>query len=918
MDAPHLISPLLVSSFKVDRHKALKGPVRNRNSVKSLTARSFSGLTFQLQSRNKGLANKEDKSIKRNSRKKVRKKGKLNKKISSDSGLNELKCAHVSSTSNTDAKKIRVGPLPCANTLSVSVPQHKSENGLSGEHHLCNSENGLQTNFPEFSIINLNGEIEDTNSKPVSCYEEPCSSVFSETSNSVLLDSSSLGSSSDPSFNADEESTTSDISKSHDYISRKRDSSNDVLDLDISAGKANFGKQGHLEVWEKRETPVKRVPKNSTPYRVGSASSLHGRFGKENNHSVWQKVQRNDAVECKYESSRVNSVCSPSLKKNQHFDSNMLSSSEDKTQIKLEVSRKPKKKNCPRSKEYDYYSGKGQKLLDTVSRSTSKISYPRIGFQTKKSESLMFKPVQSSQFSPNESKPLENVYTNVPSLNDHSSLNLSKMFEELSAVDEGAKVDKEVYYSKKWIPIGVKDSPLTTLSQPRGESTAEIDEPDDDSRSFQITAAEEFLSDSNVLVSSINSTVMCTEQSAQTVNGSTSEECINNHAAAKRVIPEPQNLNIYASQSDLSKIVGAVNNACRAQLASEAIQMATGYPIAEFERLLLSASPVVCLTYDIISCQTCSCDRVIGSSLCKHEMPKISLGSLWQWYEKIGTYGLEVKAEDNENSKRFGGDSVDFCAYFVPFLSAVQLFRKCKGNCEHNSDGVCNTDAMEADEMYKTSEKSSNLGDLPMFSVCIEESVSVQPVDCRWSSDLELLYEFFESEQPQKRRPLFEMIKKLVKGDGPPQCRVHGDPSILDSADLHDLHPKSWYSVAWYPIYRIPDGNFRAAFLTYHSLGHLVHKSSTFDSLCRDPCIVSPVVGLQSYNAQNECWFQPRHSAHSLTTEVLNLKPEGILKERLSTLELTASLMARAVVTKGSQTLTNRQPDYEFFVSRQR
>lgn len=63
MDAPHLISPSSVSSFKVDQYKALKGPVTNRNSVKSLTARSFSGLTFQLQSQNKGLANKVSKHI---------------------------------------------------------------------------------------------------------------------------------------------------------------------------------------------------------------------------------------------------------------------------------------------------------------------------------------------------------------------------------------------------------------------------------------------------------------------------------------------------------------------------------------------------------------------------------------------------------------------------------------------------------------------------------------------------------------------------------------------------------------------------------------------------------------------------------------------------------------------------------------
>lgn len=52
------------------------------------------------------------------------------------------------------------------------------------------------------------------------------------------------------------------------------------------------------------------------------------------------------------------------------------------------------------------------------------------------------------------------------------------------------------------------------------------------------------------------------------------------------------------------------------------------------------------------------------------------------------------------------------------------------------------------------------------------------------------------------------------------------------------------YSVAWYPIYRIPDGKFRAAFLTYHSLGHLVRRNGIED------CVVSPVVGLQNYNAQ--------------------------------------------------------------------
>lgn len=162
-------------------------------------------------------------------------------------------------------------------------------------------------------------------------------------------------------------------------------------------------------------------------------------------------------------------------------------------------------------------------------------------------------------------------------------------------------------------------------------------------------------------------------------------------------------------------------------------------------------------------------------------------------------------------------------------------------------------------------------------------------------------------------------IKELVTGDGPSQCRAYGDPTKLDSVALNDLHHESWYSVAWYLIYRIPDDNFRAAFLTYHSLGHFVRQSVASDSFGLGPCVVTPVVGLQSYNAQGECWFQLRKPELTQTRENAHANYSGILKERLRTLEQTASLMARAVVPKkGNLTSVNRQPDYEFFLSRHR
>lgn len=408
-----------------------------------------------------------------------------------------------------------------------------------------------------------------------------------------------------------------------------------------------------------------------------------------------------------------------------------------------------------------------------------------------------------------------------------------------------------------------------------------------------------------------------------------------NHAGATCSTPESRSQSIFDSENQSNDIVLAVNGAHWSQLASEAIEMAAGCPIAEFERFLHSATPVLCPSHDVFSGQTCKAEQVAGISVCRDEPLNLSLGSLWQWYEKPGCYGLEVIAEDCENSKKLGIDHFEFRAYFVPSLSAVQLFRK--SPCPTGKSYVMTeTVTGEAQEMNETV-RSAGATHIPIYPIlvslphsesktvlppqnhvfdsqppssCINENEINRPVRSNLSDDIELLFEYFECEQPQQRRPLFEMIKELVRGERRSKCRAHGDPTVLELVGLQELHQSSWYSVAWYPIYRIPDGTLRAAFLTYHSLGHLVRRDPVYDSSV-DTCIVSPVVGLQSYNAQGECWFRPR-----LPEKIPTAETRGILKERLRTLEQTASLMARAVILKGSQTFANRQPDYEFFLSR--
>ncbi|KAM3319405.1 hypothetical protein P3S67_006605 [Capsicum chacoense] len=419
-------------------------------------------------------------------------------------------------------------------------------------------------------------------------------------------------------------------------------------------------------------------------------------------------------------------------------------------------------------------------------------------------------------------------------------------------------------------------------------------------------------------------------------NMCTLEQGCNNAAIAKFFNPEAKSKTLQSLENDWRNIAQAVNDAHRAQLASKAIEIGNRYPAAEFEKLLRSACPIICPSASIQTCRACFPNRATNAPLCRHEIPNVPLKNLWRWYEKHGSYGLEVKAEDNRNARQSGMDHLEFRAYFVPYLSAIQLFK---------DDRTRTLGCMEVDcKMNKISESSPNVELRSVFSVLVPQprvehsSTSLQkgglsdsgsssecsnsdlhhlPDEFKLSDDVELLFEYFESEQPQRRRPLFETIKELVSGDGPPSnCRLYGDPSILHTVSLHDLHPHSWFSVAWYPIYRIPDGNFRAAFLTYHSLGHFVHTEQSLKDIIVNASMVSPIVGLQSYNAQGECWFQPRHSADDLTEEFSDLDLHTVLRERLRTLEQTASIMSRAVRKIGSDTLVNIHPDYEFFLSR--
>ncbi|KAF8014642.1 hypothetical protein BT93_H0447 [Corymbia citriodora subsp. variegata] len=733
---------------------------------------------------------------------------------------------------------------------------------------------------------------------------------------------------------------------------------------------------------------------SSSACKMGSVGNSHQLAGKGNSYTVWQKVQQKHDHECvddMKKSCSTESKIDTSWRKGALLkqsgkvaEGNMEFRNENKQQSHPEFLRKLKRKGFLDSKiESDDHSRKG--------------SFTNMAKLEKSSASIKIRPYMNktsmpSQVNQNEGeteskfvsqKPPKTVNSDAPTLDsedakdedsslpvyrtqsnhvNHSELQssasvpclladeISILGKEVSVADCSKQKCSSGSLAQKWVPVRMKnplstdpirsDSCLrhscdatvevTTLLYPKDK----IDSNDENDIEagvicrFEESRMENYPPcDDESQFESLRNEKLCMlkEENHELVPCSFSRD-------------ESDNQKCFVVQIHQDKITRAIQEAYRIQLASEAVHLVTGRPIAEFERLLHFSSPVICQSQDRAGCKTCPRDWVVGSLLCQHERPNASLECLWQWYKKHTSYGLEVRGEDYINSNRIGIDRFSFRAYFVPYLSAVQLFKKCSSGSACSIGGALGSEL----EVNERSEKSV-LSGLPMFSLlvpqacnksagnflCANEVSTCQsspssgnnmstPTDNEQFKDLELLFEFFEVEQPQQRQPLYDKIQELVAGCGPSRSRIYGDPSKLNSASLCDLDSRSWYSVAWYPIYRIPDGNFRAAFLTYHSLGNMVRREATLDSVNVNPCVVSPVVGLQSYNCQNECWFQLKPSALSHRKEVLSLDPSRILKERLRTLEEVASLMATGAVTKGDCRAVNRQPDYEFFLSRRR
>ncbi|XP_028771118.1 uncharacterized protein LOC114728382 [Neltuma alba] len=185
------------------------------------------------------------------------------------------------------------------------------------------------------------------------------------------------------------------------------------------------------------------------------------------------------------------------------------------------------------------------------------------------------------------------------------------------------------------------------------------------------------------------------------------------------------------------------------------------------------------------------------------------LGDLWESFREWSAYGVEVPLLIN------GNESVK--QYYVPYLSGIQLYvdphvlrKPHEGGVDgaSNQSNLMNVDGSSnhSNLMNVNSERFGRITvrDKPLVASSSDET------EARNSPGL-LVFEFFDWEQPHFRPPIYDKVGSLASKF----------PDLKKYRSC-DLLPSSWFSVAWYPIYRIPVGSslksLDASFLTFHTL----------------------------------------------------------------------------------------------------
>ncbi|PSC70934.1 MATE efflux family isoform A [Micractinium conductrix] len=173
----------------------------------------------------------------------------------------------------------------------------------------------------------------------------------------------------------------------------------------------------------------------------------------------------------------------------------------------------------------------------------------------------------------------------------------------------------------------------------------------------------------------------------------------------------------------------------------------------------------------------------------------LTLADLWRWYERPSTFGCEVAT--------IGGPRGPATAYYLPFLSAVQLLAPVSA----------------ADEAAVAAAAASGDAGAAQRSGTAPPQLLTYPGGLdEWPERMRPVVQWGESASMRDRVPLHTCLAGL--------CGEAGEEHPLMSTRLADLHPFSWFAVAWYPLYCVPEAPLTARFVTFHTLASLWEAAS--------------------------------------------------------------------------------------------
>ncbi|XP_047337209.1 uncharacterized protein LOC124940718 [Impatiens glandulifera] len=243
----------------------------------------------------------------------------------------------------------------------------------------------------------------------------------------------------------------------------------------------------------------------------------------------------------------------------------------------------------------------------------------------------------------------------------------------------------------------------------------------------------------------------------------------------------------------------------------------------------------------------------------REEVEFFNLSDLWKSFDEWSAYGVGVPIKMD-----ITGES--FVQYYVPHLSAIQIFTNNKNREEEGRDDEI--DRWVKGDSLISSDSMSDLSDNYSENVSRSECCSSEEVidhhhhhhhqHQQQQDEIEndilgsLYLQFFEIDSPSIRIPLMDKILDLSENY----------PELMNLRSV-DLSPASWIAISWYPLYHIPRGirpikDLSTNFLTYHTLSSSFEeeKEEVKETITGE--IRLDAFGVASYKMNGEVWVSGR------------------------------------------------------------